>query len=96
MDRIKLKDGKNTRNGVIWHTQGTGKTIIMIMLTKMIQRDKDIVNPRFILVTDRKNLDKQIRDNFINTNMRPVRAATGKGLVNLIKDEGNSVITTVV
>ena len=96
MDRIKLKDGKNTRNGVIWHTQGTGKTIIMIMLAKMIQRDKEIINPRFIMVTDRKNLDKQIRDNFINTNMRPVRAATGKGLVNLIKDEGNSVITTVV
>lgn len=96
MDRIKLKDDKNTRNGVVWHTQGSGKTITMIMLAKMIQRDKEIINPRFILVTDRKNLDKQIRDNFINTNMSPVRASTGKGLVNLIKDEGNSVITTVI
>lgn len=96
MNRIKLKDGENTRNGVVWHTQGTGKTIIMIMLAKMLQRDKEIKNPRFVLVTDRKNLDKQIRDNFINTSMRPVRANTGRGLVDLIKDKGNSVITTVV
>lgn len=101
MDRILLKDGKNTRNGVVWHTQGSGKTLTMIMLTKMILRESlkpnsPIKRPRFIMVTDRINLDKQIRDNFIFTQMSPHRAKTGKGLIELLKDEGNTVITALV
>lgn len=96
MDRIKGEDEADNRNGVIWHTQGSGKTISMIMLVKMIQKDKSIKNPRFVMVTDRKGLDKQMRDNFANTSMSPTRAKTGKGLVKLLLDEGNSVITTII
>lgn len=101
MDRILLRDGKNTRNGVIWHTQGSGKTITMIMLTKIIiresmKKDCPIKRPRFIMVTDRINLDKQIRDNFINTQMSPHRAKTGRGLIDLLGDESNTVITALV
>jgi type I restriction enzyme R subunit len=96
MDRIKMKDGKGTKNGVLWHTQGSGKTISMIMLVKMIQRDKAFENPRFVLVTDRKNLDKQILENFSNTKMHPTRATTGRSLVSLIKDDGKTVVTTIV
>lgn len=96
MARIKGEDAEDKKGGVIWHTQGSGKTITMVMLVKAIQKDKDIINPRFLLVSDRKNLDKQMRDNFINTSMQPVRASTGKGLVNLLKNEGNTVITTVI
>ena len=101
MDRILLKDGKNTRNGVLWHTQGSGKTLTMIMLTKMIMRESmrlgsSIQRPRFIMVTDRINLDKQIRDNFIHTQMSPHRAKTGKGLIELLRDESNTVITALV
>lgn len=55
-----------------------------------------IKNPRFILVNDRVNLDKQLRDNFSNTQMNPTRAKTGKGLIELLKDEGETVITTVI
>lgn len=101
MDRILMKDNANTRNGVVWHTQGSGKTITMIMLTKMILReslkkDSPIKKPRFIMVTDRVNLDKQIRDNFIHTQMSPHRAKTGKGLIDLLDDEGNTVVTSLV
>ena len=101
MDRILLKDGKNTRSGVLWHTQGSGKTLTMIMLTKMILKESlrpgsSIQHPRFIMVTDRINLDKQIRDNFINTQMSPHRAKTGKGLIDLLEDDGNTVITALV
>jgi type I restriction enzyme R subunit len=101
MNRILMKDGKNTRNGVVWHTQGSGKTLTMIMLTKMILRESmsphsSIKHPRFIMVTDRVNLDKQIRDNFIHTKMSPHRAKTGKGLIELLQDEGNTVITALV
>ena len=101
MDRIMLRDDAGTRNGVVWHTQGSGKTITMIMLTKMLikeslKRNSSIKKPRFVMVTDRVNLDKQIRDNFINAQMRPNRAKTGKGLVELLKKEENTVITSIV
>ena len=101
MNRILLKDGANTRSGVVWHTQGSGKTLTMIMLTKMILRESMqpnsmIKQPRFVMVTDRINLDKQIRDNFIHTQMSPHRAKTGKGLIELLRDESNTVITALV
>jgi len=97
LKRIKQEDGKGTQNGVLWHTQGTGKTLIMIMLTKLILSDtRNFVNPRFVMITDRINLDKQIRDNFINTKMNPRRAATGKGLIELLQNRENTVITALV
>lgn len=96
MDRINGKDGSSSKGGVIWHTQGSGKSLTMVMLVKKIQAVKGYENPRFIIVTDRINLDKQIRDNFANSQMAPVRAATGKGLNSLLKNKDNIVITTLI
>ena len=99
--RILNEDNKNTRNGVIWHTQGSGKSLTMVMLVKKIMALSEnpasgIKNPRFILVNDRINLDKQLRDNFNNTQMHPTRATTGKGLITLLEDEGETLITAVI
>lgn len=94
--RINGEDGNGTTGGVIWHTQGSGKSLTMVMLVKKIQFLKSSEHPRFVIVTDRVNLDKQIRDNFANSQMAPVRAATGKGLKTILKDKGNVVITTLI
>ena len=94
--RINGEDGKGTTGGVIWHTQGSGKSLTMVMLVKKIQSLKASEYPRFVIVTDRINLDKQIRDNFANSQMSPVRAATGKGLKNILKDKSNLVVTTLI
>jgi len=67
-----------------------------IILRESMKKDSPIKKPRFIMVTDRINLDKQIRDNFIHTQMSPHRAKTGKGLIELLDDEGNTVITSLV
>lgn len=96
IDRINGKDETASKGGVIWHTQGSGKSLTMVMLVKKIQAVKGYENPRFIIVTDRINLDKQIRDNFANSQMTPVRAATGKGLNSLLKNKDNIVITTLI
>lgn len=96
MARIKGEDGKDTKSGVIWHTQGSGKSITMILLVKKIISDKSIDTPRFLIVTDRINLDKQIRDNFANAAMQPSRAKTGSGLKILLENEGKIVITTLI
>ena len=96
MYRIKGEDDKNTRSGVIWHTQGSGKSLTMVMLVKRIIADKEIKNPRFVLVCDRINLVKQLKDNFIHTGLNPAHATTGKGLVSLLQNRGETIITTTI
>ena len=96
MHRIHGEDGCASRGGVIWHTQGSGKSLTMAMLVKRIIADKEKKNPRFVLVCDRLNLIKQLRDNFVHTGMAPVEATTGRGLVTLLKDDGNTLIATTI
>lgn len=96
MDRINGVDKSDSAGGVIWHTQGSGKSLTMVMLVKKIMKEKATENPRFIIVTDRIDLDKQIKDNFANTAMNPSRAGTGKGLKALLQDKSKVIITTLI
>ena len=96
MDRINGVDNSDSDGGVIWHTQGSGKSLTMVMLVKKIMKEKATDNPRFIIVTDRIDLDKQIKDNFANTAMNPSRAGTGKGLKALLQDKSKVIITTLI
>ena len=96
MKRIKGEDGCHDRGGVIWHTQGSGKSLTMVMLTKRIIADKSITNPRFVLVCDRLNLIKQLRDNFIHTGMDPAEATTGRGLITLLKQPSETIMATTI
>ncbi len=96
MRRIKREDSKGSSSGVIWHTQGSGKSLTMVMLTKRIIADEKIHNPRFVLVCDRVNLIKQLRDNFIRTGLAPVQATTGRGLISLLEDERSTIIATTI
>jgi len=96
MRRICGEDNCPTSGGVIWHTQGSGKSLTMVMLVKRIIADERVKNPRFVLVCDRLNLIKQLRDNFVHTGMDPVEATTGRGLVALLKDGANTLIATTI
>ena len=96
MKRIHGEDGCPNRGGVIWHTQGRGKSLTMVMLTKRVIADRTIKNPRFVLVCDRLNLIKQLRDNFVHTGMDPVEATTGRGLIALLKEPSNTLIATTI
>ena len=93
MERIQNIVKEKREGGVIWHTQGSGKSLTMSMLTKMIS--KKIKNSKIVVVTDRVQLDEQIHDTFLNTDISVARAETGANLVKLI-ESGKSVITTVI
>ena len=84
------------RGGVIWHTQGSGKSLTMVMLSKALALDKAIQNPRVVIVTDRINLDKQIFKTFNNCGKNVHKARTGSNLIRLLEDKGNEIITTVI
>lgn len=86
------------RGGLIWHTQGSGKSLTMVMFVKALIENPHINNPRVIIVTDRKDLDKQIKDTFKNCNLKKevIQATSGQNLLDLIKDKNLAVVTTLV
>ncbi len=89
------KDGKRA-GGVIWHTQGSGKSLTMVMLAKAIILEPSIKNAKVIVVTDRDDLDKQIADTFVKCGKDAVRATTGKNLTDMITENKETIITTLV
>ena len=97
LKKIAVKDPQGRRTGgVIWHTQGSGKSLTMVMLAQLIAADKSIKNPKIVLVTDRIDLDDQITKTFKKCEVPVVNALTGKHLVELLKDPSDEVITTII
>ncbi len=91
-----MNENGKRRGGLIWHTQGSGKSLTMVMLVKNLI--ETITNPRVIVVTDRTDLDVQIRDTFAACNIKAgVQQATScADLVKKIKSKTLDVITTLV
>jgi type I restriction enzyme R subunit len=89
------RDGKRL-GGVVWHTQGSGKSLTMVMLAKALALEPSILNPTILLVTDRVDLDDQIWKTFHQCGKEPVQAQTGRHLAQLITAGKESVITTVI
>lgn len=97
MKRIKKQDEYGTRpGGVVWHTQGSGKSLTMVMLAKAIALSNDIENYKIILVTDRIDLDEQLKKNFIQTGYELNQASTGKELSELLSSSKSRIISTVI
>ncbi|WDQ17455.1 type I restriction endonuclease subunit R [Rhodopirellula sp. P2] len=83
--------------GVIWHTQGSGKSLTMLWLCLKLRRETRLDNPTLLIVTDRTDLDRQITSTFINCNFEnPIRAARVDHLRNLLTSgTGRTVMTTI-
>ncbi len=84
------------KGGVIWHTQGSGKSLTMVMIAKALALDKAIDNPRVVIVTDRINLDKQIYETFLHCDKEVEKARTGEHLYKLLSENRIPIITTVI
>jgi type I restriction enzyme R subunit len=67
------------KGGIIWHTQGSGKSIVMVLLAKWILENKP--NARVVIVTDRDELDKQIEGVFTNAGETIKRTSSGRDLM---------------
>lgn len=96
MKRMSVLDGGRRKGGVIWHTQGSGKSLTMVMLAQAIAMEPSIRNPKIILVTDRTDLDRQITGTFRKCGMFVENATTGKRLVDLLESKSDAVVTTII
>ena len=96
VERVKTIEAGRRNGGVVWHTQGSGKSLTMVMLAQKIAQEPSIRNPRIVLVTDRTDLDDQITKTFRKCGKQVENATTGKRLVELLESDTDAVITTVI
>jgi type I restriction enzyme R subunit len=98
----RVVEGKHKR-GLIWHTQGSGKSLTMVFAALKLKHHRTVesptlANPNLLIVTDRKDLDKQITDTFIATrlpnpipvkNIKDLRYLMGSGI------DGQTLLSTI-
>jgi type I restriction enzyme R subunit len=97
LNRVKHYDQTGgRRGGVIWHTQGSGKSLTMVMLARNLALDPEIQNPRIVLVTDRDDLDRQLGNTFAACGLEANRATSGRNLLELVSEKKSGIATTLI
>ena len=66
LERLLQGRRPEERGGVVWHTQGSGKSLTMLWLATKLRREPRLNNPTIVVVTDRTQLDRQISGTFSN------------------------------
>lgn len=94
----QFKTGPRRKGGIVWHTQGSGKSLTMVMFVKALIDNSKIDNPRIIIVTDRRDLNKQISDTFRACKLKKkvYSPKSGKDLLKQIKNKSTDVVTVLV
>lgn len=95
-----LKPDGDGRGGVVWHTQGSGKSLIMLMLAGALIREPRMANPTLVMLTDRNDLDHQLFDTFAAgralLRQAPVQAASREDLRELLDRASGGVVFTTI
>ncbi|MGC4105361.1 MAG: HsdR family type I site-specific deoxyribonuclease [Thermomicrobiales bacterium] len=87
--RVATREG-----GIIWHTQGSGKSLLMVWLAKwLIEHEHDA---RVLIITDRTELDEQIEDDFKGVGEAIRRTKSGADLIALLNDTNPALICSLV
>jgi type I restriction enzyme R subunit len=95
--RVRTAKRPERRGGVIWHTQGSGKSLTMLYTSVKLRRLREAENPTLVVVTDRTDLDDQITGTFQRCGFpNPEQARSVKHLRELLEcGSGQTVMTTV-
>ena len=95
--RIRTARKPSGRGGIVWHTQGSGKSLTMLWLALKLRRDEAQRQPAVIIVTDRTKLDRQIAGVFTACGFpNPERADSVRGLRRILEHPtGKTVMTTI-
>ncbi|QXP57151.1 HsdR family type I site-specific deoxyribonuclease [Cellulophaga sp. HaHa_2_95] len=86
---VKTKTG-----GILWHTQGSGKSLTMVWLTKWIR--ENVKDSRVLIITDRQELDDQIEKLFTGVNETIYRTKSGRDLLATLNEKNESLVCSLV
>ena len=97
LERIKNGETKKDQGGVIWHTQGSGKSLTMVFLAQKIRRDEELKKYKLIYLTDRTQLDSQLTTTLTGAQDETVLSAdSSRELKELIKKDSSDLITSTI
>jgi type I restriction enzyme R subunit len=85
---------RQKKGGIIWHTQGSGKSIVMVFLAKWILENNP--NARVAIITDRDELDKQIAGVFTGVSEAIYRTSSGRDLMNRLGQAAPRLLCSLV
>lgn len=96
----RLQEGKAPleKGGVVWHTQGSGKSLTMVFLARKIRNINKLSDATIVIITDRTDLDEQIFETFQNTltNTTPVKAESIEDMKTLLRNSNAQIVTTTI
>lgn len=97
IERLKTGTTRREKSGIIWHTQGSGKSLTMVMLAVKMRRDAELQQYKLVFVTDRTQLDAQLSTTFRNTQDETIHNATSvTKLRELLQADSSDIITAMV
>ncbi|MBV9818195.1 MAG: type I restriction endonuclease subunit R [Solirubrobacterales bacterium] len=102
VESVAAAMGDDRRGGLVWHTQGAGKTYTMVFLVNKLRRDIRFANPTIVAVTDRTDLDNQLAETFAGTHLagsvQQVEEITGgpKSLHELLNVPAGGIVFTTI
>lgn len=93
-------DGGDGRGGIVWHTQGSGKSLEMLFLAGKLMRDPRLKNPTVVVLTDRNDLDDQLFYEVFSPDKllpeKPVQAASAEHMRTLLERPAGGIVFTTI
>lgn len=97
IERIVTENKPALRGGVVWHTQGSGKSLTMVYMAMKLRRESSLENPMLVIVTDRQDLDEQITKTFQNCGFpNPTQATSVADLKHQLERGPGATIMTLI
>lgn len=94
VDRVK---NGYPKKGLIWHFQGSGKSLLMLYAARMLRADKTLQNPTVLIVVDRRDLDTQINETFGGADVKNlIQVKSCKKLGELIDQDSRGILITTI
>ncbi len=91
--KTRRQDGEHDRRGgIVWHTQGSGKSLTMVFLMRKLRTDALLRRFKVVVVTDRKDLEKQLSETATLTGQNVLRATSGNDLKRKLRKPGPDVV----
>jgi type I restriction enzyme R subunit len=95
--KTKREDGESDRRGgIVWHTQGSGKSLTMVFLVKKMRSDPELRRFKIVVVTDRKDLEKQLSETATLIGETVRRARRVRDVKSLLREKGPGVVFAMI
>lgn len=90
-EHLRTGETATERSGVVWHTQGSGKSLTMVFLAQMLRASRGLSDYKIVLVNDRQDLEKQLSDTATLIGGRVNVIETRTGLRQRLSTDGSDI-----